>query len=71
MSIPDATRRAWNHLLAKLLIGKTVTLDNRDADWLLQIGAGAVSWHEAQGGEPPAISTTENPKPKKKGKAKK
>ena len=64
--ISDTTRVAWNRLLQKLLIGKTVTLGNQDAKWLLEIGASAVKWQESQGGPGVALrGTAEKVKRKK------
>lgn len=53
--ISDSTRHAWNLLTQKLAIGKKVTLDAHDLQWLLEIGAGAVKWHEEHGRAVPEL----------------
>jgi hypothetical protein len=39
-------RRNWNRLIQKLRIGNPHTLQPNDADWLAEIGAAAIYYHE-------------------------
>lgn len=61
--ISDTTRHNWNHLVSKIGIGRIAKLDHHDLDWLLEIGAAAVAWHEQKGIEPlPIIASQDDPR---------